>query len=173
MKNTDIAEQLSSALQESIDKKNTFTVSEFKKFKPLFLQSALDNPMEYSELSGEWASRVSLYHPVTIVNPTTKEVVLKLSPMFTKVDTMNTAEGSDAVVNRFAHALGIDHPLRNDKEAAMSSMCNMLEQAQDRARVDNDIKTFADIAEAAGFAPATKKEEAATTEDMMGKLEWS
>jgi len=151
--NAEIAKALAHALEEATEDMNTMTVNEFRPFVPLFKKDTDTSTPEYAELCDNWARKISLYHPVRVVKPGQEEPVIELAPMFTSVDALPPSPESAMVINKFNHALTVDHPLRTDKEEAMFMVSSMLTKAQDQARVNNDIKTFAEIAEASGFKP--------------------
>lgn len=163
---------LSRALEASIKAKNTLTVAEFKPFHPLFKKDSDTASDEYRDLCVEWTSRISAYDPVTIVNPNTDEVVLKLPPSSNRVEDINATQNPDIVVNKFNHALATNHPLRSDKEDALFLFKATIEVAQDTKRLEKEATTFAKLAEDAGFEGHSVSGDI-VDDATLEKLEWT
>lgn len=78
---------------------SSITVSEFKKFIPLFKK--LEGPIpingspefiKYQQLSMEYSQRVNLYGTVNIIDDTTKEIIAILPPMYKPTNLLSSTE---------------------------------------------------------------------------------
>jgi hypothetical protein len=164
-------EQLANALQSSIESKNTISTKEFKQFHPLFKKDTDTNTKEYRELCEKWSFRVSLYHPINVVNNETKKTVLKLPPMFNRVNPISNVPIGGTVINKLDHALATNHPLRTDVEEAINVFKDTVALSQDKEQLDNSATKFAEIASNAGFKPENTDDP--DIKGMIDDLEWT
>jgi hypothetical protein len=139
MKNTPLATanreelvKLKELLDNSISQRNTLTMEEFMRFKPLYSRDGVKslNERDYIKLCKAFQSRISLYHPINVVKRTDHgmELIMQLPAVFTSIDSFNVL-GSDAakVINYFHNATSRENALRRDDEHATSVMMRVLE----------------------------------------------
>jgi len=78
-------------VQRATTTKNTITLEEFEEFRPLFLHDARKNlgAREYDSLCCKWRARVSVFHPVKIVDNTRTKLIVELPPIFNRQNSVN------------------------------------------------------------------------------------
>lgn len=95
-------EQLFESLHDELlqidAKKQVISVSEFKKFLPLFQafpdgkipSTGSEDDMMYRQLSHEYSLRINIKKPVNLVDDATGEVIVTLPPLFSETKLMTT-----------------------------------------------------------------------------------
>lgn len=98
----DETEQLFESLHDELmqidSKKQTISVSEFRKFLPLFQtfpngkipSTGSEDDMNYRQLSHEYSLRINIKKPVNLVDDSTGEVIVTLPPLFSETKLMST-----------------------------------------------------------------------------------
>lgn len=165
-------QELATALEGVVAQKNTLTVQEFKEFHPLFKSSSNSNDESYKELCSKWGFRVSLFDPITIVDPVHANAVVKvLPPMYNKVERMANETHPELIINKFAHAVATSHPLRTDEEESLEIFKAALYHSQTAERLDVDAERFAKLSENAGFEN-TSGEMDQNEKEILDQLDW-
>lgn len=119
--------KLVTIMEQAAIAKNTMLVSEFMKYRPLFMKDGAKSlsTAKYIKLCMEYQQRVSLYHPVRVVQKTEKgyTVVLTLPPIFNQLESFNTIgrKAVDAVIY-FHNASSREHTLSIDPDRATNIM---------------------------------------------------
>ena len=163
--------ELAAALQRTLISKNTLTVNEFKKYHSLYKASTDKTTDAYKALCSEFADRISIYDPLTVVDPATKTPVIVLPSIFTRVDTITLTPNPIGVINKFDHSTQANNPLRTDNEESLDLFKQTIRFAQDPERIKKSVAQFEELSRAAGFDPIGEVEEA--RKEVLDKLEWS
>lgn len=132
-------------LTDVLRKKNIMTVIEFEKFLPLFKK---DTPIDdtYNKLCVEYQKRVSLFHPIVIVDTSGKEL-FKLSNMFHSVDTFNGNTSAILSIKAFANALSRDYVFDAQKEKTTIDIIKKFVEVQDKDRIKQSVEEYSAIVE--------------------------
>lgn len=123
-----------------LEQRNTMTSFEFHKYKPLFRKDSNDllSKTDIEALTDEYQSKVSLFHPVKIIDEGTGEVLFILPPVFNQVPSINSLDQLDVtnLMNAFSHAMKLAKSptsLLPEKMSHTLSMCidKSIEQSQE------------------------------------------
>jgi hypothetical protein len=142
--------KLNVALNNELKTRNTITINDFIKYRPLFTING-DKDMtkgDFKTLAEEWQRRISIFHKVDIVeNYATTDgshnIFFTLPPMFVGVDAINKAtDKANQVITMFDGAMTRNNPLSTDKEAALDLMKNCVTLAQDKKRVGDNMQEY-------------------------------
>jgi len=134
-------------LDQAIKVRNTISESEFIRFKPLFTKNELSQAQQL-DLCKEYQSKVSLFHPVEIVN-TLGEVLLRLPAMFNEVNSINNSKAKDPVLalRAFTNAINRDAELTTDKEQATLTLINTIGLTKDPSKINKSLQQHTNIME--------------------------
>lgn len=122
-------------LDKSIRHRNTMSLRDFQQYEILFRKDGPDilGDAEYAELCNDYVSKISIYHPVYIVNED-HQVVMTLPAIFNKVNSisdmgLNGSQLVDAFSN--AHMGGDDFDRRKQAYSAyMAKAFNMVQNKE-------------------------------------------
>lgn len=125
---------------DALKSRNRITMREFSRYIPLFLKDGISKVGEhmYVELSNAWNMRVSLYHPVDIVehDGPGAEVLLTLPPVFTKLNSLNEGgKNMTDAVNFFNNAIARDNVLSDSSERATMTIIKCLDIINNEAEL--------------------------------------
>lgn len=127
MRDIDLS-KLESALLESIKQKNTMTESEFMHFIPLFSEGA--NKQSLKELGDEWATRVSLYDPVNIINSEGK-IVRTIPPTLNTIKGLSDIDPKGVLLSAFSKELSIENPVHSHVQEVGELIIRGIKKAND------------------------------------------
>lgn len=149
-------------LNEFIVKKNTMRLSEYEQYAPLFRTEGMPVPTENSskeevwayndrvehlrELGTKWSFRVSLNHPVRIVeNSDETKVLFTLPTVFNTVPPVNTnddtGEATDKVV-ALMNMIKLDDSFRDRVTPAAKQVQNMVKNSRTEEEREELKKEF-------------------------------
>lgn len=131
-------EEWNSILEAATKRKNILTVSEFKKYEPIYKKMSIEDisdPNEQrklemlQELSSEFYTRIDPYSEITIVDDYNPDHIVAVLPkMYTAFNTLK--EGHEQSLTEFDRLTNI--PYRNDlKEEGMEKLVTAIALSQD------------------------------------------
>jgi hypothetical protein len=166
---TKLIDRLDAALTELEDANNVITLSQFRKYEPLFKRKTDISFDQIQELSKDLLGRFSLYSPIKITDHTGK-LLFKVPRLFIPVNDIN--EEYKHLLTKFYNDSGSDIP-KYASEATNSVLLAILKSQEDitdtsyqeyikelRDEYDADIVEFQDLMDS-GTAKDTK-----TTDDI-------
>jgi hypothetical protein len=164
--------KLKAALEQRVAETNTLTVSEFKKFLPLFKHdSGLRDTEKGKELADEYRRRVDFYSNVTVVSDIDKKTkVFELPRVFTRVSTLNQA-GPDAsqLASAFFKALDTDSSISVEPARQLILISGALDKSVDKDAILSEVADFHRVMtelRADHTSPSSKKENQVNVSDI-------
>jgi len=149
----EICSQLLPELEAKEKEDNTMSFNEFSAYSPLFIKKEMSDmdPDDIKRLSNSWASRVSLYHKVDIVDPFYNgedKVMFSLPPMFTQVsDITSVSADMGRVADYFADTLIRDTRFNGEmnESSKMMQAAILLAQKKNIAEIGKSVKEFIEL----------------------------
>ena len=150
-------------LQSEILKRNQIPLSEFNEFKPLFMRTGETElgRQNYTQLAAKYARRVSIFHPVQIIQDRAVEqdpivVIQTLPANLSRIDLINNIDiklkgrphvSAHDVMGAFNNkvVVGSASPLSTDGKAITSITQQYLAKAQDPERIRREAEEFATL----------------------------
>lgn len=112
-----LMENLHFELQSRLQKQNTFTISEFNEYLPLFSSSSLKS---YSienliELSSDFFSKIDPYSEIQVIDDITNEIIITLPPIFLPVAKIATNQDNINILESFKSSNNIVDIVQKNK----------------------------------------------------------
>jgi hypothetical protein len=129
-------------LEEETRKRNTMSVDEFRQFEPLFHRNAMETlgVDNYRELCSEYASRISIYHPVHIIDHNGNEIKT-LPAIFHQTNAISDIGiGGNQLVDAFTNAHTNSDDFDIKKKTYTKHMIHAIGAAQDLDRKNDSMR---------------------------------
>lgn len=186
-------DMLMGQLEALLDKKNTMSESEFRKYEILFKKPSNMPTLDISSkdydsdkandfvdsrqaLSIEWNNRVNIQKPVRIVDNVTHEEIASIPPALSEVKSLNEIDGIDAenVINALNNSHDRSTRERNLVPEQVAKVKVILQHARSEEETSKIVGDFAEMADGVLSETATvnKTTDTIDVSSSMGDAEW-
>ncbi len=168
--------------------RNTFTMSDFRKYLPLFVKAEQVGMSEsdLSELSAEFFGNTSGFHPIIVIEDISTEddnikdtviyhdhrhkIVLAIPPMFTKTRSLNDIDqNADMVINALANSVASKLQFDQRGKTYADMIGEMASRSADASEIDKNIK----LVEKFNKTQSVNNESSTASEEVLDDFNWS